>query len=844
VTLGAFLALGIGLFYKGSIPSGSIPSQESAHAAAMTYFNLPLSFEVNQGQVDAQVKFLNRSPGYQLFLTDNSMVLSLGTQDTTDDGASIRHALAIELSGANKDVKVVGKDNLAGKSNYFIGNDKTKWVTNVPHFQKIAYEAVYPGIDLVFYGNRGELEYDFIVAPGVSPDQIQLAILGAKHISVDDTGNLVLQLSEKDNVQLKKPIIYQETEGQKHFINGAYQRLSDNKVGFELASYDTTKPLIIDPVLMYSTYLGGLDFSNESLRGIAVDATGHAYVIGLTNAANFPTTVGAWDTTLDTTISPMITDAVVTKLTPDGSALVYSTYLGGSLSENGNDIAVDSSGNAYVTGITFSSNFPIFNAADTVNPAGIQDAFVSKLDSAGSTLLYSTYLGGSTGFDNGNGIATAGAGIGYVTGTASTGFPTTANAFDISFNGGVGDAFFAKIDTNLAGLPSLVYSTYLGGSLVDAGGDVAADSLGNAYIVGFTSSTIPSFPVVGAYQPSNGGSADYFISKIDTNLPGTPSLVYSTFLGGIGAEGASQGSIAIDSSGMIYVTGDSTSINFPTTSGAYDTTFNSIVDIIISKLDPTLGTSGLLFSTYLGGSTLEIGGGIALDSSGSVYVSGISNSSDFPTVNPYQVALAGGNDFVISKFDSTLSSLLFSTYLGGTSSEFFSGSRSIGVPSSDNIYVTGSSQSSDFPVTPGVFQSMHVGSVGSVDGVVAKISIPITVAIDIKPGGDPNSINLGSDGNVPVAIFGSSTFDVSDIDINSLAFSGASVKTVGKNSKPLCSISDVNFDGFDDMVCHFLTEELTLGLGDTVGVLTGIFTPSGMDPHAFVGQDSVNIVPN
>ena len=389
------------------------------------YGKLALSFEANQGQTDAQVKFLSRGSGYTLFLTGDEAVFSL--RGSKADGEALNASpqsqptvvpkayavLRMKLVKANHAAKVTGADELLGKSNYFIGDDPKKWHSNVTTYAKVKYESIYSGIDLVYYGNQRQLEYDFVVAPGADPHRIQFDVRGAKSMGRDKDGDLVFDMAEGE-VHWHEPVVYQEKDGTRQEITARYVLKDKNRVGFEVADYDLRRPLFIDP-LVYSTYLGGsgTDFGT----GIAVDSSGNAYVTGFTTSTNFPTM-----NPLQATYGGGY-DAFVAEINPTGSALVYSTYLGGSGDDFGRGIAVDSSGNAYVIGNTLSTDFPTMNPLQPAN-AGDGDAFVAQLNPTGSALVYSTYLGGS-GYDSGLGIAADSSGNALVTGyTLSINFPT------------------------------------------------------------------------------------------------------------------------------------------------------------------------------------------------------------------------------------------------------------------------------------------------------------------------------------------------------------------------------------------------------------------------------------
>ncbi len=629
IAMAALASVGLLLLIPVSRASRKVPAQSAITGAdpavqsqvAASYGKLPLSFEMNAGQTDASVRFLSRGAGYALFLTGNEAVLSLERRRPKTNSQSA--AFRMSLAGANRNAPVTGLDELPGKSNYFIGNDPAKWRTNVPTYAKVKYQNVYRGIDLVYYGNPQQLEYDFLVAPGADPKAISLdvAAISSSHggrrtpLRIDASGDLVIQAGE-DQIRLHKPVVYQASEGAaRHFVDGHYVLKGDNRMSFEVSSYDPDKSLVIDPVMVYSTYLGGS--GDDYGYGIAVDSSGNAYVTGRTTSADFPTA-----SPLQAVFGGGSYDAFVAKLNPAGSALVYSTYLGGSDYEAGGGIAVDSSGNAYVTGATISTNFPTANPLQAAYGGGIYDAFVAKLNPTGSALVYSTYLGGSD-IDGGSGIAVDSSGNAYVTGdTISTDFPT-ANPLQAGL-GGIQNAFVVKL--NPAG-SSLVYSTYLGGSSYDEGNGIAVDSSGNAYVTGDTIST--DFPTANPLQAALGGIQNAFVVKLN---PAGSSLVYSTYLGGSGQD---QGNgIAVDSSGNAYVAGITGSPNFPTASPLQAFPGGSF-NAFVAKLNPAGST--LVYSTYLGGGQ---GYGIAADSAGNAYVTGFTDSFNFPIVSPLQALTA------------------------------------------------------------------------------------------------------------------------------------------------------------------------------------------------------------
>ncbi len=565
---GAVVELGSGPGLAGKPSSAAETPAANKVQLAEAYGKLPLSFEANQGQTDRRVDFLTRGSGYTLFLTSAEAVVALrkpvASNTPRRGNASLRNAEAKEtpaapptvvrmkLVGANPSPRVSGLEELPGKSNYFLGNDPDKWRTNVPHYAKVQYKDVYPGVELVYYGNQRQLEYDLVVEPGADPAAIALSFEGVEKLRIDAQGDLLLETHDGE-VRQHKPLVYQEMDDGRREIAGAYVLNGERQVGFEVATYDGSQPLIIDPVLSYSTYLGGN--GNDRSFAIAVDASGNAYVTGQTSFTGFPTA------------SPFQADggggqdAFVTKLNAAGNSLVYSTYLGGSDSEIGRGIAVDASGSAYVTGSTESTDFPTVNPFQSALDS-TEDAFVTKLNAAGNALVYSTYLGGS-GFDGGFAIAVDGSGNAYVTGSfLGPDFPT-ANPIQPA-PGGFTDAFVTKF--NAAG-SALVYSTYLGGDSSEQGTSIALDGSGNAYVTGTTSSA--DFPTASPFQASKGGTTsdiDVFVTKL--NAAGN-ALVYSTYLGGSSSEGGTnsiQLAVAVDASGNAYVAGTTTSTDFPTAS--------------------------------------------------------------------------------------------------------------------------------------------------------------------------------------------------------------------------------------------------------------------------------------
>ncbi|MCH9042104.1 MAG: SBBP repeat-containing protein [Thaumarchaeota archaeon] len=708
-----------------------------------TYGKLPLNFEANYGQTDNQVSFLSKGSGYILFLTPREAVFSLIKQAEQNDNQQSSEFVVIRMQmlDANDSPKISGVDELPNKSNYFIGNDPEKWYTDIPNYKKVMYQDIYQDIDLIFYGNQRQLEYDFVVMPNADPSVIKLGFEGVDKLTIDKDGNLILHINN-DKIIQHAPVIYQEYDGVKKNVSGKYVLNNNDQVGFDISTYNSELPLVIDPVLIYSTYLGGsgIDEGND----IAVDSSGNAYVTGETFSSDFPLT-----NPIDGT-KGIGSDAFVTKINSAGDALVYSTYLGGStsidgfsFSDSGEGIAVDSSGNVYVVGVTFTDDFPTMNPIDgTID--GITDTFVTKINSAGNALVYSTYLGGNS-IDNGSDIAVDSSGNAYVTGTTfSSNFPTK---FPIQGTSGGVDAFVTKF--NSAG-SAHVYSTYLGGCNSESGNGIAVDSSGNAYVTGNTASDgmlCPTvFPTTNPIQGTHGGGfADAFVTKFNS---AGDAHVYSTFLGGSSSDTGND--IAVDSSGNAYVTGTTSSSDFPTTN-PIDGTLNS-QDAFVTKINSA--GDAHVYSTYLGGSSGDSGGSIAVDSSGNAYVTGETSSSDFPTTNPIQGTFGGGTtDTFVTKINSAGDAHVYSTFLGGSSRDVGHG---IAVDSSENAYVIGETQSTNFPTKfpiqgtkgSGFQPDAFVTKIGD-DIVIGGINIPIDQSALLLAGAQSISMWM-----IPVVVAG------------------------------------------------------------------------------------------
>jgi hypothetical protein len=511
------------------------------------------------------------------------------------------------------------------------------------------------------------------------------------------------------------PLIYQESNGQRQPVPGRFT-LDSGLIRFEVGTYDHSRPLVIDPlVLAYSTYLGGAH-GVDTGNGVAVDAAGNSYVVGQAGSRDFPTTPGAFDRSYRGG-----QDAFVAKLNAGGSGLIYATYLGGAASDTGTAIAVDATGAAFVTGSTNSSDFPTTPGAFDTTYNSWSDAFVTKLNGSGSALAYSTYLGGKSSHkfpnDYGTGIAVDGAGNAYVTGsTGSTDFPVTPGAFDTTYNGASWDAFVTKL--NAAG-SALVYSTFLGGDGIDHGQALAVDTAGRVYVTGWTTSPY-NFPITrGAFQTGFGGGTfvggDAFVTQM--NAAGS-ALLYSTYLGG--SRNDFGYGIAVDESGNAYVAGTTASINFPTTPGAYQTVLGGDQDAFVAKVNAS-GVA-LVYGTYLGGSGVGSAGdddgyAIAADAAGNAYVVGATSSTTFPTTtDAYQTTNHGNTDAFLASLNGTGSGLLYGTYLGGSGADYGYGVIADG---GGNAFLTGETYSANFPTTPGAFQTTGGGG----DAFVTKFAL-------------------------------------------------------------------------------------------------------------------------
>lgn len=647
----------------------------------------PLYFERNVGQASAPVEFLARGGGHVVYLAPDAAVVALRPACPDCDMPLVR----TRLVGGAPAPKMSGEVPLPGRSHYLDGKDPERWHRNVPHYARVHYEAVYPGIDLVYHGSDGNrIEYDFIVAPGIDPGRIRIEIDGAESMRVGEDGDLLLEVPGGQLVQ-RRPVAYQAAEpgGGARVPVGAQYRLAENTVTFELDDYDPARPLVIDPVLVYGTYLGGNN--NDFVGDVAVDTSGNTYVVGHTFSSDFPVTGGALQTAKSAD-----EDIYVTKISTDGTTLLYSTYLGGDNDDQGLAIAVDGAGLAYVAGTTTSDDFPVSAGAFQPARAGGLDVVVSRLNVDGSALDFSTHIGG-LGIDTPLDLALTASGNAVIVGNAGVGYPTTSGAFDETFNGGI-DAIVTQLNADAS---ALVYSTFLGTTATDVAQSVAVDAAGAAYVTGRTESV--DFPTTaGAFQETVPSGGNAFVAKLDA---AGAALVYSTFLGGTDA-GESGYGIAVDANGVAYAVGVTIAPDFPTTAGAFQVDFGGGFDSFVTALD--IDGSGLLYSTYLGGAGADTALDVVVSSAGEALVIGRTDADDFPTTpDALKDVVSGATEGFATKLDAAGSTLIYSTLYGGDGADE---PRGAALHPDGDLVIAGETESSDFPVTPGVFQPTSAGS--------------------------------------------------------------------------------------------------------------------------------------
>ncbi|MGB7770181.1 MAG: SBBP repeat-containing protein [Verrucomicrobiia bacterium] len=682
--------------------------------------NLPLYFSTAPGPANTPVQFIARGGDYQFLISPAEARLNLQKTGTAAQNISSQ-TVRMQFVGADSQAQIQGADELTGKINYLVGDNPAQWRTGVATFARVRVGRLYPGVNLVYYGNQRRLEYDFTIASGANPDVIKIRFEGVDKISIGARGELVLALG-KDEIRQLAPLIYQTVNGTRKTVVGGYRILGRHTVAFTVGQYDPKLPLVIDPVLTYSTYFGGN--SSDAANAIALDTNGFIYIAGQTLSSQFYPTTGAFQTNFAG--GSLTGDAFVAKFDNQASHLVYLTYLGGNSDDVALDLAVDDSGDVYVTGYTLSTNFPTYNALyPKIGGTPIvynghvygynADAFVTELNTNGSGLVYSTYLGGA-GSDEGIGIAIDPAGDAYITGLAdSTNFPVTTNAWqkqlacaNFLFNTGQnGNAFVSEIST---GGSNLIYSSYFGGTNFDEGNGIAVDLSNNVYVAGVTAST--NFPNTNAFQQYLNGATnaalfyDAFVAKF---APSCTNLVYSSFLGGSNNDAAYR--IAVDTNGNAYVTGWTVSTNFPDTAtnvvGLYNGLTNNasglypyITNAFLTQITYNGTNAAIGYSAVFGGTNggVDIGEDVALDPSGDAFVVGASSSTSFPATNTpglLGATNAGGYDAFVIGFNTNCSAIIYSGYFGGSGNDYGYG---IAVDSLTNVYIVGQTSSANFPV--------------------------------------------------------------------------------------------------------------------------------------------------
>ena len=676
---------------------------EAPRSGIEKFGNMPLVFEPNYGQTDSTVRFLSRGDRFGFFLTDTESIVSLA--------GSTPALVRMQLVGQNSHPRIAGSGVQAGVSHYFKGTDASKWQQSVPHFLKVDYQEVYPGIDLTYYGNQRQLEYDFTVQPHVDPKIIELKFAGVDLVEIDDQGDLILH-TPAGEIRHQHPRVYQHRNGVEESVEGRFVLLGSDKVGFEIGKYDRGLPLVIDPKFIYATYFGGDGPDGDIGIDLKVDAAGTAFVTGYTSSMDF------FNTNLSPTAPGGRLDAFVMKVDSTGSTILSAMYFGGSLDDEGHRIALDNSGSVYITGYTSSPDFPIVNGFQT-RLGGKKDAYIMKIDNAVSQILFSSYLGGAqddTPFglfvDTNNNI--------YVSGTtSSTNFPLVSPLIG-SFGGGLGDAFVTKFSPD----GSMIYSTYLGGRGNDLSFDVTADTDGNAYVVGYTTAALPN--IVRALYGTASDPEQAFLAKLS---PDGSTLTNFLYIGGFGIDEAIR--VLLDANQNIIISGYTSADNFPVQNAIQPLNGGAAnsFDIFLLKLLPDL--SDIVFSTYIGSDGSESAPGLTVDPDGNIYLAGFTSSFQFPVVNGINVGTSGGilhgdRDAYVMKLTPD-GRILFSTYVGGASSD---GAVGIALDAARNIYVTGFTFSDDFPVESPLQENIAGASDGfllKIDAADVVVSTPIVV---------------------------------------------------------------------------------------------------------------------
>jgi hypothetical protein len=714
---------------------------------------MPFAFVQNQGQAATEVRYTGSGPGFKAWFEDRAVILQQGE-------TAVRITFAGGMNSGAPQIRPGGPSG--AKANYLRGNDPAHWQTGLPLYTELSYEGVWPGVTLVYKAEEGRVKAEYRLAPGASVDEIRLHF--DQEVRIEPDGTLRVHGLSGDFIE-DKPALYQTIYGKQLPVNGSFQEYPDGSIGFEASAYDHGQTLVIDPSIIASGYFGG--GSQESITAVGVDLYNDVVVAGWTSSTDLPANG------VHTKNSGGV-DAFVASFAPNGAALAWCTYLGGSSDDRAFGLAIDGNRNIYVTGWTSSTNFPVVGALQT-RLSGTRDAFVAKLDPTGHTLIYSTYLGG-TGVDSGNAIALDANNEAVIVGdTTSTNLAVTAGAFQ-SKGAGAQDVFVAKLS---AAGNSLVFMTYLGGSGIDHGSSVKVDGSGNVFAGGYTYSV--NFPTKLPYQPRTGGGQDGFVSKLS---PTGTTMLFSTYLGGSGGSAGlpeEVNSLYVDLLGNVVVAGTTPSANFPVTAGALQTVFGGETDGFITRFS---GTGGMLESTFLGGALTDGINAIALDYHGDPYVTGYTVSQDFPVQRALQAVNLGmgGTAFVV-KLNNVLSTMIFGTYLGGSGTD---SGTSIAVDVQTSVIVAGQTSSQDFPIAANLQSSLPA----ALTAFITKIAPSFTIAIDYLSVivTDPWHISW----DTTTTVFGNST----DLPITG-DWDGTGTKRIGVFSNGTWLL-DINGDGYFD----------------------------------------------
>lgn len=648
---------------------------------------VPVAFVANVGQWQHAARYVARIGTTTVFLERDGWTLRLAGASDSDRGRGV----AVRMTFAGADAKeLLPEGQLPGHHNYLLGQATSGWHTGVPLYRAVRYRGLHPGVDLRAREHAGHFEFDLLLEPGAAPEAVEVEVEGIEGMRLDDDGALVLE-TLLGCLRMPRPRTWQEgPAGERVPIACRYVLSGASRFGFTVPGRRTGWGLVIDPGLVWSTFVGGWGTrgrSHDAAYAIALDGQGDITIAGEAVSWDFPTTSGSFDTTHNGA-----SDAFVVRLSPSGARLVYATFLGGRNADVASAIAVDAQGATTVTGPTWSTDFPLVKAYDATHSGGV-DAFVARLSPSGASLDYSTYLG-SDGTDWASAVAVDGQGAATVAGyTSSTNYPTTANAFDRKHNG-QNDGFVTRLTASGA---SLVYSTFLGGSRRDEVHSIHVDSLGVATVAGVTQST--DFPIRGrAYDTTHNGGSDGFVARVS---PFGRTLTYSTFLGGTRNDEAMA--VAVDARGAVTVVGGTGSADFPVTQGAYDTKFGGRDDAFVARLSPS--GAALDYSTFLGGPGGEWAFALALGPAASVTVVGHADAAGYPTTaGAFDASHNWGIDAFVARISPSGAALQYSTYLGGDNDDL---ARGVALDERGGATVAGFTRSTNFPVTAGAFDTTH-----------------------------------------------------------------------------------------------------------------------------------------